>query len=139
MWPTFIYQTCPPKSSCFLSFFFSRVNFLERLITLHIPVFNKTFNSYFLSLLQPSVMAIFGFRRLMKNLFCFCTTGWDEEKAPPPTPVPEDKLRRLRSSQWDVEGVAACAHLSPCGQPYGMVVRTRREAAAGVCNIIYPQ
>lgn len=82
-------------------------------------------------------MAIFGFRRLLKNLFCFCETGFDEEKAPPATPVRVE--RRLRSSQWDVEGIAACEQLSPIGKPFGMVVRTKAEAAAGVCNIIYPQ
>lgn len=82
-------------------------------------------------------MAIFGFRRLMKNLFCFCTTGLDEEKASPATPVAVE--RRLRSSQWDVEGIRACEQLSPNGQPYGMVVRTKREAAMGVRNIYYPE
>lgn len=84
-------------------------------------------------------MAIFGFRRFMKNVFCFGTTGFDEERAPPPTPVPEHKLRRLRSSQWDVEGIRACEQLSPDGKPFGMVVRTKREAAMGVRNIYYPE
>lgn len=85
-------------------------------------------------------MAIFGFRRLLKNIFRFCTLGLDEERAPPPTPVPVERFRPLRSSQWDTEGIAACAELSAVdGRPFGMVVRTKAEAQAGVCNIIYPQ
>lgn len=85
-------------------------------------------------------MACFGFRRLLKNLIKFRTTGRKEEKAPPPTPV--NVGRRLRSSQWDMEGFRACqqvlAEREP-GQYFGMVVRTKAEAAAGVPCVVYPQ
>lgn len=138
----YMYQTSRPKIFLFSFFFF--LFFTERTLanTDHITSsrfqtsFNKLHPLYHFNITN---MAIFGFRRLLKNLFCFGTTGLNEERAPPPTPVPEERCRRLRSSRWDVEGVAACAQLSPCGKPHGMVVRTRSEAAAGVCNIIYPQ
>lgn len=84
-------------------------------------------------------MAVFGLRKLLKNLIKFQSFGWNDEKAPPPTPVAVGSCQQLRAAVWDVEGVAAARSLPPCGVPYGMVVRTRREAAAGVCNIIYLQ
>lgn len=86
-----------------------------------------------------NMRSIFGFRKLMKNLFCFGTTGFNEEKAPPPTPVRVD--RRLRSSAgWDMEGLRACEELERIpGTHFGIVLRTKSEAAAGKCCIIYPQ
>lgn len=77
-------------------------------------------------------------RRLLKDIFCFCTLGLDEEKPEPARPVRVS--RHLRASQWDVEGLRACEELvREPGTHFGIVVRTPSEAAAGKCCVIYQQ
>lgn len=77
-------------------------------------------------------------KKFFKDVFCFCTTGLDEERAPPARPVAV--RRHLRASQWDVEGLRACEELvREPGTHFGIVVRTPSEAAAGKCCVIYQQ
>lgn len=121
-------------------FFFRNENKAPHTVSLH--TFTERLRHFDFLVLQQtaSTMAIFGFRRLLKNLFCFCTLGLDEERAPPATPVRVE--RRLRSSQWDTEGIRAGESLAPLlngVKSFGMVARTRSEAARGVCNVIYPE
>lgn len=77
---------------------------------------------------------------MLSSLLKFRDLGLDDEKAPPPTPVAEYACIPLRDSVWDVSGDVAARQMqlaAPYGRSFGVVVRTRAEAAAGVRNIYY--